>query len=382
MNERTVADRPSNVARRATGYLRWYPRVWRSRYGVEFQAHLEAEIEERPISISRALDIALHGVMARFRFQRGARWITGAVLSAVVVVALVVGFLGNGNRGLPVPLTIDTSSSVGMPTSPATVNNLNFRFTNRKSERIQLTHVSLIGFRDYPVPHIVRVELDPEHQRKDNYELNPSNALYGLVPAVGRSLKLGDDDSLFVRMVAPKKGRLYAVSGIRLTYVRHGVSRTESRSIGQMPDVLCVEKSSSQTVELPSCQRGIQTVWALAQFYAPPVNHQSTVESMAQIVTTAAFGFTTGAEKKVPALSDMRTWATHLFAHRGSWRVARVTAARTNVTIGNATHELTFHFAFVNRASGAKTNVCVQNGAYMDGGEITPQTVSCPSVSG
>jgi hypothetical protein len=378
MNERTVAERPSKFARRAAGYLRWYPRVWRARYGEEFQAHLEAELEERPISLKRAVDIAFHGVIARFRFQRGARWLTGVGLSAVVVIALVVAILGNGTRGLPVPLTIDTSSSVGMPTSPTTVNNLNFRFTNRKSERIQLTHVSLIGFRGYPVPRIVRVELDPQRQAKDDYMLNPSNALSGLVPAFGRELKLGNDDSLFVRMVAPKKGRLYAVSGIQLTYVRHGVSRTESRSIGQMPDVLCVEKSSSQTVELPSCQRGIQTIWALAQFYAPPVNHDSTVKSMAQIVTDAAFGFTTGAEKKVPALSDMRSWATHLFAHRGSWRIARVTGARTNVTIGNSSHELTFHFAFVDRVSGERATVCVQNGAYIDGGEITPTIVPCP----
>jgi hypothetical protein len=381
MNERAVAERPSKVARRAAGYLRWYPRVWRARYGEEFQAHLEAELEERPISLRRAVDIAFHAVISRFRFQRGARWITGIALSAVVVVSLVVGFLGNGSGGLPVPLTIDTSSSVGMPTTPTTVNNLNFRFTNRKSERIQLTHVSLIGFKGYPVPRIVRVELDPQRQRKDDYELNPSNALFGLMPALGRELKLGNDDSLFVRMVAPKKGRLYAVSGIQLTYVRHGVSRTESRSIGQMPDVLCVEKSPpSQTVELPSCQRGIQTVWALAQFYAPPVNHESTVKSMAQIVTEAAFGYTTGAEKKIPALSDVRSWATHLFAHRGSWRISGVTARRTNVTIGNVSHELTFHFAFVNHASGEKANVCVQNGAYMEGGEITPEIVHCSRV--
>ena len=47
------------------------------------------------------------------------------------------------------------------------------------------------------------------------------------------------------------------------------------------------------------------------------------------------------------------------------------------MTIGNVSHELTFHFAFVNRASGEKANVCVQNGAYMEGGEITPEIVHC-----
>jgi hypothetical protein len=52
-------------AERAARLLRWYPRGWRDRYGEEFTELLISDIEERPRSAERALDVAHGGVMAR-----------------------------------------------------------------------------------------------------------------------------------------------------------------------------------------------------------------------------------------------------------------------------------------------------------------------------
>jgi hypothetical protein len=50
---------------RAAELLRWYPRAWRDRYGEEFAELLIADIEERPRSVERTLDVARGGIMAR-----------------------------------------------------------------------------------------------------------------------------------------------------------------------------------------------------------------------------------------------------------------------------------------------------------------------------
>jgi hypothetical protein len=50
---------------RAARLLRWYPCPWRDRYGDEFAELLIADIEERPRSAGRTLDVARGGLMAR-----------------------------------------------------------------------------------------------------------------------------------------------------------------------------------------------------------------------------------------------------------------------------------------------------------------------------
>jgi hypothetical protein len=45
--------------------LRWYPRAWRDRYGEEFAELLVADMEERPRSAVRTLDVARAGLAAR-----------------------------------------------------------------------------------------------------------------------------------------------------------------------------------------------------------------------------------------------------------------------------------------------------------------------------
>ncbi|MGO8827382.1 MAG: hypothetical protein ACLQU9_19355 [Acidimicrobiales bacterium] len=51
--------------RRAARLLRWYPRDWRERYGDEFLELLVDDLEERPHSIDRLLDVARSGLVAR-----------------------------------------------------------------------------------------------------------------------------------------------------------------------------------------------------------------------------------------------------------------------------------------------------------------------------
>jgi len=52
-------------ARRAERLLRFYPRVWRSRYGREFRELLYADIAERPHSWRRTGDVVRGGLVAR-----------------------------------------------------------------------------------------------------------------------------------------------------------------------------------------------------------------------------------------------------------------------------------------------------------------------------
>jgi hypothetical protein len=53
------------AAERAARLLRWYPRGWRDRYGAEFTELLICDIEERPRSAARGLDVARGGLVAR-----------------------------------------------------------------------------------------------------------------------------------------------------------------------------------------------------------------------------------------------------------------------------------------------------------------------------
>jgi hypothetical protein len=55
----------STIERRAQRLLRWYPRVWRARYGEEFAALLVADMEERPRSVGRTTDVIANSALAR-----------------------------------------------------------------------------------------------------------------------------------------------------------------------------------------------------------------------------------------------------------------------------------------------------------------------------
>jgi hypothetical protein len=55
----------ADAAGRAERLLRWYPRIWRDRYGEEFAELLVSDIEERPHAAGRTLDVVRGGIVAR-----------------------------------------------------------------------------------------------------------------------------------------------------------------------------------------------------------------------------------------------------------------------------------------------------------------------------
>jgi hypothetical protein len=55
----------TTARQRTARWLRWYPREWRARYGQEFTELLVADMEERPHSTRRALDVVRGGLTAR-----------------------------------------------------------------------------------------------------------------------------------------------------------------------------------------------------------------------------------------------------------------------------------------------------------------------------
>lgn len=86
-------------AERAARLLRWYPRVWRDRYGEEFSELLISDIEERPRSAGRGFDVARAGLSPRVlavevRLAEAACGVMVAVLGAA---ALWVATSGGGN---------------------------------------------------------------------------------------------------------------------------------------------------------------------------------------------------------------------------------------------------------------------------------------------
>jgi hypothetical protein len=60
-----MTDHEARLRRRATHLLSCYPRQWRARYGEEFIELLMADLDERPHSFGRGLDVARGGVVAR-----------------------------------------------------------------------------------------------------------------------------------------------------------------------------------------------------------------------------------------------------------------------------------------------------------------------------
>jgi hypothetical protein len=60
-----IAGGADDVTKQARRLLRWYPRSWRDRYGEEFAQLLISDLQERPHSARRALDVARGGIAAR-----------------------------------------------------------------------------------------------------------------------------------------------------------------------------------------------------------------------------------------------------------------------------------------------------------------------------
>jgi hypothetical protein len=78
--------------RRARRLLRWYPRRWRARYGVEFAQLLIDDISDRPHSWRRTLDVARSGLAVRLARPLSSRSILATALGLLGVSAFLVAY--------------------------------------------------------------------------------------------------------------------------------------------------------------------------------------------------------------------------------------------------------------------------------------------------
>lgn len=77
--------------RRARRLLRWYPQRWRARYGDEFTQLLIDDINERPCSWRRTLDVAQSGLAARLPRELP-RWSFATALGLLAILAFLMAY--------------------------------------------------------------------------------------------------------------------------------------------------------------------------------------------------------------------------------------------------------------------------------------------------
>jgi hypothetical protein len=83
----------ANLERRAERLARCYPRQWRARYGDEFTQLLVDELADRPRSISRELNIVVHGVWTRVSYSGLAGAVVAPRLRTRAKLAALAGLL-------------------------------------------------------------------------------------------------------------------------------------------------------------------------------------------------------------------------------------------------------------------------------------------------
>ena len=220
----------SHYETRARSYLRWYPATWRSRYGEEFVAHLEAEIEERPSSLARTMNIVSHAIGARFRLQPVLRWTSGLVASVALVVAVALGISSYMSVPPALAFASTNNSSMGLQTSPSTLNSYSFTFRAPAGEAIQIVGVKVVPVPGAAMPLIAGVDFT--NRRVDLMNPGwpatfPPGTLSGkgpvhLVNALAAGVTLSRDNSLVVAFRTPAAHRLYALEGVMVTYVHAG----------------------------------------------------------------------------------------------------------------------------------------------------------------
>lgn len=106
-------------AQRAHRLIRIYPMSWRERYGDEFEAHMEKEIEDTPNSPSRTLNVIMKGLFTRVKnftwrvifMQPGdGKFKAGVLIPIAVIVGIAItSFLGwpiNGHKSWPAEVLI------------------------------------------------------------------------------------------------------------------------------------------------------------------------------------------------------------------------------------------------------------------------------------
>jgi hypothetical protein len=233
-----------------------YPALWRERYAEEFVAHLEAEIEERPLSWRRGADVVLHGITTRFSLQTWLRRTTGAIASTIVVV--VVAMVAVAELSTPSALEIVGSDSTGAAFATMTthVQAVTFMFRAPQHETIRIVGATVISVPGDSTPLVAGMQ--SSNQPLDI--LNPQGwPVLGIAPsdllgqralvtrnALDRPLNLSRNNSLIVGFRTPIVSRAYGVEGIALTYLHDGHRFVARILRGDVPILMCTYRSTGE----------------------------------------------------------------------------------------------------------------------------------------
>ncbi|MGC8499027.1 MAG: hypothetical protein ACP5OV_05980 [Acidimicrobiales bacterium] len=380
-------DVGSATTRRAQGYLRWYPRAWRERYGEEFVAHLEIELLERPVSLARTADIVAHGFLARLSSQRGLRVAAWATTAVVLVAAVALGAIALTRYWAPVTLSSGYDggvSGVGLLARPSQVNDMAINFSTRTRVAVRITSVAVLPLRGFLAPEVVGVEFAPHASELANARGWPVRLPQGstvlaqggapLVQAIGATVTLARTNVLWLGLRAPMPHHVYAVEGLRVTYERRGVSHTMSIDQSTAPDVIC--SSTSGSGQFPTwCSQEIRAASAITAFSTNEHTTAQAPATVAKFVAQLALSEVQATGHGVPTLSDVRQWATQFFPTPGSDAIQSVTGVA---------HAGVPEWRFVIRGSSSlSTSVrCTNRGRVTAGGGIIGiGVVSCPRPS-
>lgn len=337
---REHVDVGSVTTKRARGYLRWYPMAWRERYGEEFVAHLEAELDARPVSFTRTFDIVAHGLLARLTFQRGLRIALRVTTAAVLVAGAAVGVFVLMRYWAPVTITSGYrggQTGVGLFARPSQVEDVSFNFATHSRVAIRITSVSVLPLRGFPVPQVVGVEFAPHASDLANDRGWPMHlpktptALEGnvpLVPAIGTTVTLAPTNALWMGFRAPSLHHAYAAEGLRVTYERRGISHTMTISQGAAPNVICASSASSVQIP-PWCLQEIHAANTIAAFSRNSPKPTKWPSAAAQMVAQLALNEGQSSGHRAPTLDDVRHWSARLFPTNSANAILTVTGVVT-----------------------------------------------------
>ncbi|MHB8334569.1 MAG: hypothetical protein ACYDEH_06680 [Acidimicrobiales bacterium] len=331
----------SLLTKRARGYLRWYPGAWRIRYGEEFVAHLEAELTERPHSLTRGVDIALHGFSARLSMQRGLRNAMRGAAVIILLTALSVTALVLVRSWSPVVVTTGADSTgSALAVTPSQVTAFSFNFSSPAPRSIRITGVRLIPLTDFDVPRIVGVEFAARADRIGMVEgwpvrLNSTQARRDgrvtVVPAYGATVNLTHSNAIWVGLSAPLTHHAYAVEGLAVTYKRGALTHTFTIGKGTTPDVICgVSHPRTRTRTIARwCNPEIDAANLIATNLKGSKRSLTWISGEATVVAQLAVD-QTYAFHRVPSLRELRYWASQFFPARASDGVQRITSIVVN----------------------------------------------------
>jgi hypothetical protein len=382
VNDGATEITPSQIARRAHSYLRWYPPSWRERYGDEFTAHMENELLDHPSDPSRTLNIVLHGVLTRVSLQRSFRRAIEATLVAALTTTVVFAIVAAQHVAPALSFSSGYgtgSSSVSIPATTSQVTDLSFVFTSKSRASIRITSIALEGLPGLKTPRVVGVDLERRPSDLANMGGWPIVPPKGstvtakeLVPAINRTLTLAHGNTFWVGLRAPKVGSAYVISGLVVTYVHRGATHTVVLDHAGFPDEICVVPTGAK-LDLQPCARQLGLAAGEA-FYAHSTLSSSLSMREALSIGDAAsiFAFY---NHRAATVSDLRSWAARLFPTGSTRGVASV------VVLNDPQH--LWAFEEKSPSKSALVRVCTIPAVYSkaNGGLAPPLKAACPTPS-